>query len=98
MPTEVRRIMNFKRLALTDYKIDIPRLARKKVLIEKLAAHGERGNGVQSNSKAALCSTHTLYLVVELESHCFHFVVYLSFKFFRNVGSYCRLDAVPLQS
>eukprot|EP01023_Acetabularia_acetabulum_P062628 TRINITY_DN7739_c0_g1_i1.p2 TRINITY_DN7739_c0_g1~~TRINITY_DN7739_c0_g1_i1.p2 ORF type:complete len:133 (+),score=23.24 TRINITY_DN7739_c0_g1_i1:352-750(+) len=33
-PDETRRPINFKRLALTDLKIDIPRLAKKKVLRE----------------------------------------------------------------
>ena len=35
-PDELRRVINFKRLALTDFKIEIPRLAKKKVLKEKL--------------------------------------------------------------
>ncbi|BDA44283.1 60S ribosomal protein L14 [Coccomyxa sp. Obi] len=35
-PDEVRRIINFKRLVLTDFKIDIPRLAKKKVLTAAL--------------------------------------------------------------
>jgi large subunit ribosomal protein L14e len=36
-PDEVRRVINFKRLALTDIKLDIPRLAKKKVLSEALS-------------------------------------------------------------
>lgn len=39
-PDEVRRVMNFKRLALTDIKLDIPRLAKKKVLSEALSTAG----------------------------------------------------------
>jgi ribosomal protein L14E/L6E/L27E len=39
-PDEVRRVMNFKRLALTDIKLDIPRLAKKKVLSEALSTSG----------------------------------------------------------
>jgi len=35
-PDEVRRVENFKRLAITDYKIDIPRLAKKSVLKKAL--------------------------------------------------------------
>jgi large subunit ribosomal protein L14e len=31
-PTETRRIMAFKRMTLTDLKVEIPRLASKKVL------------------------------------------------------------------
>ncbi|KAK9800813.1 hypothetical protein WJX73_010839 [Symbiochloris irregularis] len=31
-PDEVRRVVSFKRLALTDFKVEIPRLARKSVL------------------------------------------------------------------
>jgi hypothetical protein len=40
-PDEVRRIINFKRLVLTDFKIDIPRLAKKKVLSAALEESGE---------------------------------------------------------
>jgi large subunit ribosomal protein L14e len=36
-PDKVRRVENFKRLAMTDYKIDIPRLAKKAVLKKALA-------------------------------------------------------------
>ena len=39
-PGEVRRVINFKRLALTDIKLDIPRLAKKKVLSEALSTAG----------------------------------------------------------
>lgn len=39
-PDEVRRVINFKRLALTDIKLDIPRLAKKKVLSEALSTAG----------------------------------------------------------
>lgn len=39
-PNEVRRQMNFKRLALTPYKIEIPRLAKKKVLKAALEESG----------------------------------------------------------
>ena len=39
-PDEVRRIVNFKRLQLTDYKIDIPRIAKKKVLAAALEESG----------------------------------------------------------
>ena len=41
-PDEIRRVINFKRLALTDLKVDIPRLAKKKVLKEALATSGTR--------------------------------------------------------
>ena len=39
-PEEIRRVINFKRLAITDLKIDIPRLAKKKVLKEALETSG----------------------------------------------------------
>ena len=39
-PDEVRRVINFKRLAITDLKVDIPRLAKKSVLKEALATSG----------------------------------------------------------
>lgn len=35
-PDEVRRPMNFKRLVITDFKVDIPRLAKKAVLKKAL--------------------------------------------------------------
>ena len=39
-PDETRRMMNFKRLALTPYKVEIPRLAKKKVLKAALEESG----------------------------------------------------------
>ena len=39
-PDEERRVINFKRLALTDIKIDVPRLAKKKVLTEAFTSAG----------------------------------------------------------
>lgn len=39
-PDETRRQINFKRLALTDFKVDIPRLANKTVLKKALAESG----------------------------------------------------------
>lgn len=39
-PNETRRVINFKRLALTDIKIDIPRIAKKKVLKEAYDSEG----------------------------------------------------------
>ena len=39
-PDEVRRPINFKRLALTDYKVDIPRQAKKTVLKSALEESG----------------------------------------------------------
>src|SRR5690349_3728242 len=40
-PGQARRVVNFKRLALTDLKIDIPRLATKKVITAKFSEAGE---------------------------------------------------------
>jgi large subunit ribosomal protein L14e len=39
-PGQARRVVGFKRMALTDMKIDIPRLASKKVLTAKFAEAG----------------------------------------------------------
>ncbi len=39
-PGSIRRVENFKRLALTDMKVEIPRLAKKSVLIAKLNEAG----------------------------------------------------------
>ena len=46
-PEFTRKIVNFKRLSLTDLKVDIPRLASKKVLTAKLAESGERSMSIQ---------------------------------------------------
>lgn len=37
----IRKVTNFKRLSVTDFKVDIPRLASKKVLTAKLAEDGQ---------------------------------------------------------
>ena len=50
-PDEVRRMVNFKRMVLTDFKIDIPRLAKKKVLTAALEESGE--NHLHLRSAAA---------------------------------------------
>lgn len=42
-PGLTRRVEPFKRLTLTDLKLDIPRLAAKKIVNEKWAADGENG-------------------------------------------------------
>ena len=39
-PDETRHVISLKRLALTDFKIDIPRLAKKSVLAAKLKETG----------------------------------------------------------
>ena len=39
-PDETRRVVSFKRLALTDFKIDIPRLAKKTALKAALEESG----------------------------------------------------------
>ena len=39
-PDMVRGQMNFKRLSLTDIKIDIPRVPKKKTLIDAMEAAG----------------------------------------------------------
>mmetsp|Transcript_1628 Transcript_1628/g.4335 ORF Transcript_1628/g.4335 Transcript_1628/m.4335 type:complete len:141 (-) Transcript_1628:180-602(-) len=36
-PGQARRVVNFKRLALTDIKIELPRMAAKKVVVAKFA-------------------------------------------------------------
>ncbi len=40
-PDATRKVLGFKRLSLTDFKVDIPRLASKKVLSAKLAEDGQ---------------------------------------------------------
>ena len=41
-PDEVRKVENFKRFQLTDYKIDIPKLAKKKALKAALEKDGKQ--------------------------------------------------------
>jgi len=41
-PGRARDVVNFKRLALTDYKVDIPRLASKKVLTAEFSKAGKQ--------------------------------------------------------
>lgn len=48
-PGQTRRVVSFKRLALTDYTVDIPRLAKKAVLkkaLEEAGAWAWRGAAV----------------------------------------------------
>ena len=40
-PDTVRRVENFKRLTLTDFKLDIPKLAKKKDLKKSLEENGD---------------------------------------------------------
>lgn len=40
-PDVVRRVENFKRLTLTDFKLDIPKLAKKKALKAALDENGK---------------------------------------------------------
>ena len=40
-PDETRRVENYKRFQLTDYKIDIPKLAKKKALKAALEKDGK---------------------------------------------------------
>lgn len=42
-PGQTRRVISFKRLALTDFTIDIPRLAKKSVLTKAIAESGASG-------------------------------------------------------
>eukprot|EP00890_Picochlorum_soloecismus_P005604 jgi/Picsp_1/6044/NSC_03398-R1_ribosomal protein l14 component of cytosolic 80s ribosome and 60s large subunit len=48
-PDEIRRTINFKRLAITDYKVDIPRLAKKSVLKKALEDADVFGKFAASN-------------------------------------------------
>lgn len=50
-PTETRKVVNFKRLTLTDFKVEIPRLASKKVLTEALNSAGERQQEQQQQKR-----------------------------------------------
>ena len=48
-PDEIRRTINFKRLVITDYKVDIPRLAKKAVLKKALEDADVFGKFAASN-------------------------------------------------
>ena len=44
-PGQTRRVISFKRMALTDFTVDIPRLAKKSVLAKALEEAGEQVAG-----------------------------------------------------
>jgi len=47
-PGQTRRTVSFKRMVLTDYTVDIPRLAKKAVLkkaVEEAGEQGRQGHG-----------------------------------------------------
>jgi large subunit ribosomal protein L14e len=48
-PDEIRRTINFKRLVITDFKVDIPRLAKKSVLKKALEDADVFGKFAASN-------------------------------------------------
>uniref|UniRef100_A0A061S9L7 Large subunit ribosomal protein L14e n=1 Tax=Tetraselmis sp. GSL018 TaxID=582737 RepID=A0A061S9L7_9CHLO len=60
-PDQLRRVESFKRLSLTDFKIDIPRMAKKKVLKKALEesdalnkfANSKWGKKLQSQKEKA---------------------------------------------
>lgn len=60
-PGMTRKVMNFKRLALTDFKVEITRQASKKVLNVKWAEAGKCGHawvsavGRDITMRARLC-------------------------------------------
>ena len=62
-PDEVRRQLNFKRLSMTDFKVEIPRLAKKAVLAKALAEadvfakFGKSAWGAKLASRAAKAAT-----------------------------------------
>ena len=58
-PEVTRKIMSFKRLSLTDLKVDIPRLASKKVLNAKLAESGELIDVVSSKQPLGITMGET---------------------------------------
>ena len=59
-PDETRRVMNFKRLALTDHKLDVPRLAKKKAIKQALESNGEQAADPQSRCSPAAGCTHAM--------------------------------------
>lgn len=61
-PGETRHVVNFKRLTLTDFKLEIPRLASKKVVTEAFSSSGECSTGPHGtsmhNQQAAAGASH----------------------------------------
>ena len=49
-PGQTRRVISFKRMALTDFTVDIPRLAKKSVLAKALEEAGEWGGAGQGSA------------------------------------------------
>ena len=67
-PDEVRRMVNFKRMVLTDFKIDIPRLAKKKVLTAALEESGEGCSSTCVISRVTHVSGYACTAVLALRS------------------------------
>ena len=59
-PDEVRKVENFKRLQLTTFKLDIPKLAKKKAL--KAALESDGRNKLLSNIEATAQAVIPKYL------------------------------------
>lgn len=55
-PDMVRSQMNFKRISLTDIKIDINRVPKKKALIEAME---KAGKGVVLTESCVICALNT---------------------------------------
>lgn len=50
-PSETRKVIGFKRLQLTDLKVEIPRLASKKVLVEAFNSAGAKCNRPSASNR-----------------------------------------------
>lgn len=68
-PDEIRRTINFKRLALTDFKVDIPRLAKKAVLKKAIEEADVFGKFAASHWGQKLAKRETKANLNDFERH-----------------------------
>lgn len=69
-PDEIRRKMNFKRLIITDLKVDMPRLAKKSVLAKAMADADVEGKFASSSWGQKLARREAKKNMSDFDRHC----------------------------
>ncbi len=69
-PTTTRRSINFKRLSITDLKVDIPRLAKKAVLKKALEEADIEGKFAASSWGQKLARREAKANMTDFDRHC----------------------------
>jgi hypothetical protein len=82
-PDETRRVISFKRMTLTDLKIDIPRLAKKPVVKKAFEDAGEprskeKGSGLCGSAPRHYCHWPLQSAVQKLRTHVVSLHIYRS--------------------